>query len=63
MGREGKPAESLRVSNFHGKSLVSYWFNWQGKERCWEHGGNAVYRENPTAELQQSWGSMPPLSN
>lgn len=51
VGREAKPAESLRVRNFYKRSLLSYWFNWWGKERCWEHGGDAVQGENPTAEM------------
>lgn len=46
-GREPKPAESLRVTNFHERSLVSYWFNWQGKERCWQRNGDAVRGGNP----------------
>lgn len=49
MGREAKPTESLRVTNFHGRSLVSYGFNCRGR------------RDAGSAMEVPFWGKNPQL--
>jgi len=46
-GERGETRQGLQVTNFHERSLVSHWFNWQGKRRCWEHNGDAVRGGKP----------------